>query len=217
MSTIDAVKLLEKRTQKAAALITILRKQQTALKQELAEERAKPAFDPETEAKLKESEAENQSLKTENEELRKEVFQKVEESALFEVQLDEAVTKQQELARQLADKAELEDRTEEIDNLKRQLEELTSNFEKLENNYNLVLNHNAELEDYVESYETSNKLIEESVSKAMETLDSIDGLDDIPLEPESFDELAVADDFTSGGALTGETVDEVPLEDLLLD
>ena len=62
MSVVDTVKLLEQRTQKAASLISILRKEKAALAQQLQEAESRPVADPETERKLAESEAKNVTL-----------------------------------------------------------------------------------------------------------------------------------------------------------
>lgn len=86
--------------------------------------------------------------------------------------------------------------------------------EELQQRFDLVHAHNAELEEYVESYTTSNKLLEQSVALALDTLSSIDGLDDVPLFDDLSLELETADGYTGGDALLG---DEIDLEQLLDD
>lgn len=83
---------------------------------------------------------------------------------------------------------------------------------ELQEKFDLVHAHNAELEEYVESFTTSNKLIEESIANAMENLSAIEGLDDVLLLDDTALELEAADGFTSGDALAD---DEVDLDSLL--
>ncbi|MGD9926419.1 MAG: hypothetical protein AB7S66_02560 [Sphaerochaeta sp.] len=86
--------------------------------------------------------------------------------------------------------------------------------EELQEKFDLVHAHNAELEEYVESFQTSNKLIEDSIANAMDNLSAIEGLDDVPLLDDAQIELEAADGFTSGDALIDEEVDlDALLED----
>jgi len=85
---------------------------------------------------------------------------------------------------------------------------------ELQEKFDLVNTHNAELEEYVESFATSNKIIEESIANAMENLASIEGLDDIPLFDDTALELEAAEGFTSGDSLGSEEID---LDELLDD
>ncbi len=85
---------------------------------------------------------------------------------------------------------------------------------ELQEKFDLVHAHNAELEEYVESFQTSNKLIEDSIAGAMENLASIEGLDEVALLDDAALELETADGFTSGDALAAEEVDlDALLED----
>jgi FtsZ-binding cell division protein ZapB len=86
---------------------------------------------------------------------------------------------------------------------------------ELQEKFDLVNTHNAELEEYAESFTTSNKLIEESIAKAMENLSTIDGLDDIPLMDDAALELEAAEGFSSGDALAME--EDIDLDSLLGD
>ncbi|MCH3907056.1 MAG: hypothetical protein LKE39_06030 [Sphaerochaeta sp.] len=167
MSVMDTVQLLEQRTQKAATLIAMLRKEKADLQEKLNEAQGRPVADPETERKLQEALA---SVAT----------------------LQEQVTASDELAKKLQ---------AELDEAKRQIEELQQRL-------TLANTHNEELQSYISKYEESNKLIEESISKSLETLSGVQGLDDIPLDTMSNQELEAADDFTRGGALGGDQVDE---------
>ena len=85
---------------------------------------------------------------------------------------------------------------------------------ELQEKFDLVNTHNAELEEYVESFATSNKIIEESIANAMENLASIEGLDDIPLFDDTALELEAAEGFTSGDSLGSEEID---MDDFLDD
>ncbi|MFA5446715.1 MAG: hypothetical protein WC233_00395 [Sphaerochaeta sp.] len=86
--------------------------------------------------------------------------------------------------------------------------------EELQQRFDLVRAHNAELEEYVESYTTSNKLLEQSIAVALDTLSTIDGLDEVELFEDLSLELEAADSFTSGEAFNN---DEIDLDALLDD
>ena len=83
---------------------------------------------------------------------------------------------------------------------------------ELQERFDLVNTHNAELEEYVEKFTTSNKLIEESIASAMENLATIEGLDDIPLIDDASFELEAAEGFTAGETSGS---DEIDLDQLL--
>lgn len=83
---------------------------------------------------------------------------------------------------------------------------------ELQERFDLVNTHNAELEEYVEKFTTSNQLIEESIASAMENLSTIEGLDDIPLLDDAALELEAAEGFTAGDSAGS---DEIDLESLL--
>jgi hypothetical protein len=71
---------------------------------------------------------------------------------------------------------------------------------ELQQKFDLVHAHNIELEEYVENYTTSSKLVEQSIASAMETLDSIEGLDEMELMGGDLSaDLETADSFTGGG------------------
>ncbi|MDT4763327.1 hypothetical protein [Sphaerochaeta sp. PS] len=84
---------------------------------------------------------------------------------------------------------------------------------ELQERFDLVNTHNAELEEYVEKFTTSNKLIEDSIANAMENLATIEGLDDIPLMDDAALELEAAEGFSVGDSNGS---DEIDL-DILLD
>jgi len=85
---------------------------------------------------------------------------------------------------------------------------------ELQEKFDLVHAHNAELEEYVESFTSSNKLIEESIANAMENLSAIEGLDDVQLFDDAALDLEAAEGFSSGNAFSDEEVDlDALLED----
>lgn len=92
-----------------------------------------------------------------------------------------------------------------IRNHEKKIEELSDEIEVLSV-------HNEELQRYADNFRSDSKLIEESISKALDTLDSIDGLDEIVLMESLNQDLAAADQFTGGD---GMQIDEVVLDDLL--
>ncbi|HZJ88933.1 MAG TPA: hypothetical protein VFC80_07255 [Sphaerochaeta sp.] len=79
--------------------------------------------------------------------------------------------------------------------------------EELQQRFDIVRAHNAELEEYVESYTTSNKLLEQSIAVALDTLSAVDGLDEVELFDDLSAELDAVDAFTSGDALATEDID----------
>ncbi|MDD4006623.1 MAG: hypothetical protein PHO44_01445 [Sphaerochaetaceae bacterium] len=74
----------------------------------------------------------------------------------------------------------------------------------------LVQMHNEELQKYADSYKEDTKLIEESIAKSLDTLDSIEGLDDLADFPAQQD-FDAADNFGGGAAITD---DDTSLDDL---
>lgn len=170
MSVIDTVQLLEQRTQKAASLIAMLRKEKADLQEQLQEAQSRPVVAPETVEKLQQANTQIQTLQGQ-------------------------VTASEDLVKQLQ---------QQLSESKRQTDELQQHLQ-------LATTHNEELQSYIGKYEESSKLIEESIAKSLDTLSGVEGLDEVPLEAISNKELEAADDFTSGGALSGEQVDESDL------
>ncbi|HKM07066.1 MAG TPA: hypothetical protein VJ869_08760 [Sphaerochaeta sp.] len=85
---------------------------------------------------------------------------------------------------------------------------------ELQERFDLVNTHNAELEEYVEKFTTSNRLIEESIASAMENLSTIEGLDDILLMDDTALELEAAEGFSAGDAFGAEDIDvEILMEE----
>ncbi len=81
----------------------------------------------------------------------------------------------------------------------------------LQEKFDLVKTHNAELEEYVESFTQGNKIVEESIAMALDTLSSIEGLDDIDLfDTLAAQELEEAESYTTQDGIT---IDEVEFED----
>lgn len=82
----------------------------------------------------------------------------------------------------------------------------------LQEKFDLVKTHNAELEEYVESFTQSNKIVEESIATALDTLSSIEGLDDVDLfDTLAAQELEEAENYTTQ---EGITIDEIELDDV---
>lgn len=77
--------------------------------------------------------------------------------------------------------------------------------------------HNEELKEYVDTYTTDVKAIQESVSSALDTLSSIEGLDDVNLfETTAAFELEAAENFTTSDGIVIEEVDLSSLDDIEL-
>ncbi len=92
-----------------------------------------------------------------------------------------------------------------IRNLEKKHDELTGEVEVLST-------HNIELQKYTETFSADAKLIEDSISNALQQLDTIKGLDDIVIMDALSGDLDEADKFTGGANLV---IDEVSLEDLI--
>lgn len=91
-----------------------------------------------------------------------------------------------------------------IRSLEKRIDELTDEVE-------VLTVHNEELQRYADTFSADSKLIEESVSNALEHLGSIEGLDDIDINAILTSDLEVADQFTGGSGLS---IDEISLDDL---
>ena len=93
-----------------------------------------------------------------------------------------------------------------IHNLEKKIEELNDEVE-------VLTVHNEELQKYADSFSADSKLIEESISNALDRLATIEGLDDVELfDTPAAQELEAAEQFTSG---SGISIDEVPLDDFI--
>jgi chromosome segregation ATPase len=100
----------------------------------------------------------------------------------------------------------------ELDEVKRQLEELKAEHAKVKMDYTFANNRIIELQSYVDDYKDNTKLLEDSINKSIDTLDAIEGLDEIDLMEAQNTELEAADGFTSGEALAGDDLSD--LDDL---
>lgn len=79
------------------------------------------------------------------------------------------------------------------------IEKQRKELEELKRNLALVSAHNEELQKYADSYKEDTKLIEESISKSLEMLDSIEGLEE--LDTLDIEDAAAADSFQGGEAI----------------
>ena len=76
--------------------------------------------------------------------------------------------------------------------IEKQREEISG----LSDNLELIKIHNEELQKYAETYKQDEKLIDDSITKSLDTLSSIEGLDIEP--PEDLADLEEADNFEGG-------------------
>ncbi len=86
--------------------------------------------------------------------------------------------------------------------IEKQRDELAQLKQQLE----LVMAHNEELQMYADSYKEDTRLIEESISKSLEALDSIEGLDDLN-DFSIQNDFDVAESFEGGAAVTEDAID----------
>lgn len=83
----------------------------------------------------------------------------------------------------------------------------------LQQRLELVETHNKELEEYSQNFTTSSKLLEASISSALDTLSSIDGLDSVDLYSSlAQEELAAVEDFTTGAGITIDDIGDIDLD-----
>jgi chromosome segregation ATPase len=97
----------------------------------------------------------------------------------------------------------------ELEELKKQLAELKAEHSKLQMDYTFSNNSIIELQSYVDDYKDNTTLLEDSINKSINTLDEIEGLDEIDLIAAQNIELETADEFTSGSALAGEDLSDL--------
>ena len=89
---------------------------------------------------------------------------------------------------------------------------LEKKIEELNDEVEVLSVHNEELQKYADNFSADSKLIEESITNALDHLGTIEGLDDIEILDSLSEDLEVADQFTGGA---GQSIDEVSLEDLI--
>ncbi len=83
----------------------------------------------------------------------------------------------------------------------------------LQQRLELVETHNKELEEYSQNFTTSSKLLEASISSALDSLSSIDGLDSVDLYSSlAQEELAAVEDFTTGAGITIDDIGDIDLD-----
>lgn len=107
----------------------------------------------------------------------------------------------------------------ELEEVKSQLEKLKVEHSKLKMDYTFGNNRMLELQSYVDDYKDNTKLLEDSINKSIDTLDEIEGLDEIDLILAQNTELEAADAFTSGEALAGNDLSDLDDldDDLIID
>jgi chromosome segregation ATPase len=107
----------------------------------------------------------------------------------------------------------------ELEDLRKQLEDLKAEHSKLKMDYAFGNNRIIELQTYVDDYKDNTKLLEDSINKSIDTLDEIEGLDEIDLIADKNTELEAADSFTSGNALDGDDLSDLDdlSDDLIID
>jgi len=107
--------------------------------------------------------------------------------------------------------AQVEKIQSDFETLKTEHEELIESHNKLKMDYTFANSRVNELEQYVEEYKDNSEQLAQSIARSLDTLDDINGLEEIELLDNLNEELAAAEDFTSGSALENEILD---LEDL---
>ncbi len=109
----------------------------------------------------------------------------------------------------------------ELAALQEQLATLQGEYNNLRNDFDVVKTHNAELEEYVETFTQSEKEVQQSIDLALDTLSSIEGLDDIDIfATDSALELEEAENFTTHDGVMMENIElddlsDIPAQDTL--
>lgn len=116
---------------------------------------------------------------------------------------NQSLKDEKELAEQNLAKA-----NEELDSTKQQFDDLTKEHNKLSMDYQFANNRIIELQNYVDDYKQDAKLLEESINKSIDTLNEIDGLDEIELMGNLTEDLETADSYTAND-LSDEDLDEL--------
>ncbi len=100
---------------------------------------------------------------------------------------------------------------EEFNNLKEIHEQLVEEHNKLKMDYTFANSRVEELEQYVDEYKDNSEQLAQSIARSLDTLEDIEGLEEIELMDNLNEELSAAEDYTTGSALESELLD---LEDL---
>lgn len=102
----------------------------------------------------------------------------------------------------------------ELESLKQVHEELNDEHNKLKMDYTFANSRVNELEVYVEEYRDNSEQLAQSIARSLETLDEIEGLEDIEMLDNLNEEISAAESFTAGGSSEDELLDLEDLEDL---
>lgn len=106
---------------------------------------------------------------------------------------------------------QLDQLQEDYNTLKDKHNELIAEHNKLKMDYTFANSRVEELEQYVDEYKDNSEQLAQSISRSLDTLEDIQGLEEIELLDNMNQELSAAEDFTTGSALENEILD---LDDL---
>lgn len=106
-----------------------------------------------------------------------------------------------------------EELEETFNSLKLEHEQLIEEHNKLKMDYTFANNRVAELEQYVEEYRDNSEQLAQSIARSLDTLDDIQGLEEIDFMDNMNEEISAAEDYTTGSALESELIDLENLED----
>ena len=103
---------------------------------------------------------------------------------------------------------------EELAKVRLEFQALEKEHNKLTMDYQFANNRIIELQNYVDDYKQDSKLLEDSINKSINTLDEIDGLDDIELMGNLSEDLTTADSYTASELSDDELEELEDLDDL---
>lgn len=108
---------------------------------------------------------------------------------------------------------QLDQLQEAFNSLTKEHEELVEEHNKLKMDYTFANSRVEELEQYVDEYKDNSEQLAQSIARSLDTLEDIQGLEEIELLDNLNEEISAAEDYTTGNALESEILDLEDLDD----
>ncbi len=102
---------------------------------------------------------------------------------------------------------------EEFKTLEGVYQELVTEHDKLKMDYTFANSRVVELEQYVDEYKDNSEQLAQSIARSLDTLDEIEGLEEIELLDNLNEELIAAEGFGSASSQESDFLDLEDLED----
>ncbi len=107
---------------------------------------------------------------------------------------------------------QLEQLQEDFNSLSTKHQELVEEHNKLKMDYTFANSRVEELEQYVNEYKDNSEQLAQSIARSLDTLEDIQGLEEIELLDNLNEEISAAEDFTSASADDNDLLDLEELE-----